>query len=387
MKIGVLTHWESNDNYGQQLQCWALQHYLRAQGHDAFLIRCEKQAIYKKKSTAKRIKRFLKNAILWLVRNTPMGNIKKLHNLCVKLCGRDVVLRRFDMFREEQLSMTKIYHSYEELKKNPPFADIYSAGSDQIWNLDLPLDWWEIAFLQFGKEDAKRISYAPSMPFPNPTDEQISLLKKYLASYSAISTREQSSTDLIQSLDYKSEVVLDPTLLLSADDYRGLYKLCATKPNVFIYSLNYTDTNEIPIDNIKQYANENGMDVIVTPSSGYTPACELFSGVTYEYPTIPNWLQRINSTEFLVTSSFHGIVFAILMHRPFLFTPLIGQYERGNIRATELLTKLNISDRIWDRKTRVEEYVKKDIDWVSVDAQLHKMRAESLNYLNNAINQ
>lgn len=39
MKIGVITFWQSLDNYGQQLQCWALQQYLQKEGHDVFLIR------------------------------------------------------------------------------------------------------------------------------------------------------------------------------------------------------------------------------------------------------------------------------------------------------------------------------------------------------------
>ena len=39
MKIGIMTFWWSNDNYGQLLQCYALQKYLRDLGHDAYLIR------------------------------------------------------------------------------------------------------------------------------------------------------------------------------------------------------------------------------------------------------------------------------------------------------------------------------------------------------------
>lgn len=39
MKIGIVTFWNSEDNYGQILQCYALQRFLRDKGHDAFLIR------------------------------------------------------------------------------------------------------------------------------------------------------------------------------------------------------------------------------------------------------------------------------------------------------------------------------------------------------------
>ena len=39
MKIAVTTFWDSNDNYGQLLQCYALQQYLKKLGHEPFLIR------------------------------------------------------------------------------------------------------------------------------------------------------------------------------------------------------------------------------------------------------------------------------------------------------------------------------------------------------------
>lgn len=39
MRIGILTYWTSNDNYGQLLQCYALQQVLRDMGHDPYLIR------------------------------------------------------------------------------------------------------------------------------------------------------------------------------------------------------------------------------------------------------------------------------------------------------------------------------------------------------------
>ena len=50
MKIGIMTLWGAFDNYGQQFQVYALQHFLRKNGHDAFIIRYEyKKDVRKKK--------------------------------------------------------------------------------------------------------------------------------------------------------------------------------------------------------------------------------------------------------------------------------------------------------------------------------------------------
>ena len=39
MKIGVLTFCSTEDNYGQVLQCYALQFYLNSMGHETYLIK------------------------------------------------------------------------------------------------------------------------------------------------------------------------------------------------------------------------------------------------------------------------------------------------------------------------------------------------------------
>ena len=386
-KIGIVTYWESKNNYGQQLQGWALQQYLRAQGYEPFLIQCKMQDYCPRKRLVKRIKQYIKETILWAVRNTPACRIHKAYSFCERTFGKDILLRRFDMFRERELTMTKLYNSYDELHNDPPKADIYSAGSDQIWADVLPEDWWEIAYLQFGDKNTKRISYAPSMPHPHPSDEQKRLLKSYLSTFSAISTREQSSTDYIRSLGFDSTVVVDPTLLLKAENYRKLYTKEKSCPSVFIYSINYTEEKEIPYSQIQEYARTKGLEVVVTTSLGYESTIRLsFDGAKNEYATIPQWLNRIDSANLIITPSFHGVVFAILMHRPFLFTPLIGQYAKGNERITELLAKLNLSNLIWQDNAKIETYAQMPIDWDDVDARLNEIRKHSEDYLCNAIN-
>ena len=64
MKIGILTLWLGVDNYGQQLQIYALQKYLRNNGHDAYLIRYAYQTdiLYtsEKNKLSKKVLRLLK---------------------------------------------------------------------------------------------------------------------------------------------------------------------------------------------------------------------------------------------------------------------------------------------------------------------------------------
>ena len=388
-KIGIITYWESNDNYGQQLQCWALQQYLMSIGYSPFLIRVR---IFSSRSRKSWIKYIIKNFVRWgkeCLANIviDMGGLQSAHisRFLVAKFGRDWTYRRFGTFQKKHIKSTRIYNSYAELVKSPPAADIYLAGSDQIWNADLSYDIWKITFLQFSKNDIKRIAYAPSMSMSEMDSHQDELFLRYIQSFSALSAREEKTVKKCINLGYDCELVLDPTLLLNDTDYYKLSSKEKVGNNVFIYSINYTDINEIPIEKIKQYAKEKKLDVIVTPSGGYVPASEMFEGVHYEYPTISQWLNLIANASLVITPSFHGVVFSILMHRPFIFTPLIGRYELGNKRIIDLLAKLNLLNCVWDGKTSFTEYVIRNINWDRIDLLIHEMKRSSKDFLYKAL--
>ena len=65
-------------------------------------------------------------------------------------------------------------------------------------------------------------------------------------------------------------------------------------------------------------------------------------GVTYDLPTLPDWLSYIKNAKLVVTDSFHGIVFSILFHRDFIFTPNHKEDVNYNSRVYTLLHQLII---------------------------------------------
>ena len=163
MRIGVVTYWSSDDNYGQQLQCFALQQYLISQGHDAFLIK-----YLPPKRMLTFFEKILKKVTLQNVANLITGERKKNRKfqanemLLKKENEKKNKARHFSDFRRRYIRSTEtIYGSISELRQNPPSADIYICGSDQVWNnpiLDENTAGW---FLDFG--EAKRIAYAVSI--------------------------------------------------------------------------------------------------------------------------------------------------------------------------------------------------------------------------------
>lgn len=383
-KIGIITFWESNTNYGQQLQCWALQHYLREHGYDAFLIR---QYVWLRPSTKKgikRVKQWIKDkiaAVLYLTNLAYNSKIAKRFSVCL---DKDICRREFPRFRSRHLKMSKTFKTPEELAANPPMADVYITGSDQVWNYTMmPTEILKNFFLQFGNAKATRIAYAPSIGHTDFSDEIKDFIKPYLNSFSSISVRESSAVSVLKKLGYKAKPVLDPTMLIPAKDYLKLIKDESKKRSIFIYSVNYETREDIPFDEIKNYAQQKSLPIIVTTADGFVAEKELFEDVEYCYATIPQWIQLINNADIVIAGSFHAIVFSILMHTPFIYTPLKGTYAESNRRVLDLLKDLGLEQTIYVGHFNPQI----NIDWDSVDDRLNQMRQVSTEYLLNSIEQ
>lgn len=377
-KIGIITYWESNDNYGQQLQAWALQHYLCGQGYNAFLIRQYVWPPIKKKGV-RRFKQWIKDTIARILYATHVAYYPSIYNKFSFCLDKEACRRKFPLFREQNLKMSKIFDTPEKLMQHPPKADVYITGSDQVWNYSMAEEPLRNFFLQFGDKDTYRVSYAPSIGHPSIPTKFEEKYKQYLTSFNAISVREKSAVDLIKKLGFTATHVLDPTMLLTSADYSHLASSCKSKPSIFIYSMNYASANDLPFEQVKAYAQEKQLPIIVTPGSGYLPAKELFDGVEYSYASIPQWIQHIANAHLVVTASFHGIVFAILFHRPFLYTPLKGDLNESNNRAVDLLYSLGLDQCIWDENKSINDCMQ--IDWKNVGELLSAYRQVSKDFL------
>jgi len=296
--------------------------------------------------------------------------------------------RDFDSFRFNHLYKTDIvYKDYSTLLNNPPIADIYICGSDQIWNFNLHLNSLKPFFLQFGSLNIKRVAYAPSIGRDYWPQDRENELKQYLSCFHSISFREESGVNICKRLGFDAQHVLDPTMLLERKDYEVIQDdtFSEQTPYIFIYGLNYKTKEEIEYEEIKDYANKNGLRIIVTNGSGYTPCREIFDGAEYVYATIPQWLSLIANAELVITPSFHGSVFSILYHKNLMYTPLKGNLSRGNSRVLELLNSLELNCMIKEDKRDISEYISQLIDWGKSDGLLNEKRESSVGYLLNAI--
>lgn len=338
MKIGIMTFWWSNDNYGQLLQCYALQKYLRDAGHDAYLIRYDNRQ-------DSRVPLYIK--LLWGV------NPRKLIRYVEKIIKRKNIAqendrRQFEEFREKYLAKSeRIYTSYRELKNNPPEADVYIVGSDQVWNFSL-LSKARVNtiihayMLDFGNKSIKRMSYAASWSMDSVSAKLVRKIKPLLQRFSYVSVREEKGVELCRQCGCENaEFVCDPTLLLEADVYRKLYQNENVQVQKQKYILLYMLKNECDFDIQKVYdfAAERKFQIVYVTGNGVLDRKEKF------FATIPEWLYLIDNAEYVVTNSYHCSVFSALFSKQFGVVKLKGKFTGMNTRMESLFMQLEIEPR------------------------------------------
>lgn len=385
MKIGILTYWSSSDNYGQVLQCYALQRYLINQGHDAFLIK------YNPSNETIPIWRKLINNLSFqkIVYKFSSQRRKDKQNFILEQHLRDFnqklnVKRQFDEFRHEYIHSTDIvYSSIDELRNSPPEADAYICGSDQVWNNSLLLRNAAAWYLSFGKENVKRFSYAASIG-RSLQKEEMPTFRKYLAKFDAISVREDSARELcVQAGFPQTQVTLDPTLMLPIENFRRLEHCNGFQEHyMFLYVLNVSTQEEIYWKEIQAYLQTTNLDLKIVCSSGYMQARELLESHHNIQATIPEWLGYIDDAQCVMTTSFHGVVFCIKMHKPFLAIMLKNKYAKGNDRIISLLHQLDLSSRIYNPNKSIDVQMTPVIDWDKVEQKIFALQKVSREFLN-----
>ena len=213
MKIKIITCHDVY-NHGASLQAYALQTYLVRQGYDVNIID------YKPPYLSG-------HYYLWAVNNPEYDKpfIKQAY-LLAKLPGRIRSLKRkraFDQFTCQYLKLTKRYNSYEELASDVPEADVYVAGSDQIWITLFQNGRDKAFYLAFAPKGKMKISYAASFSTPDVKEEYRFFVRSMLARLNRISVRERSSLPLLASLGRSDAIaVCDPVFLLSKEEWKSL---------------------------------------------------------------------------------------------------------------------------------------------------------------------
>lgn len=316
-------------NHGASLQAYALQTYLLSLGYDVEIID------YKPDYLSGHYK-------LWSVANPHFDKpiVKQLY-LFAKLPGRLFALKRkrlFDEFTRDYLRLINHrYHSLEELKSNPPQADIYIAGSDQIWNTLFPNGRDAAFYLDFAPSTAKRISYAASFATEYIVEDYKPFVKTMLQNFDEISIRERCSLPLLNSLGITGgKAVCDPVFLLTREQWN---KMLPNKPVKEKYLLVYDSEKSVNLKKIAQrIAKEKRLKIYNVSSFriGYADK-ELWASSPLDF------VQLIRDAEYVISNSFHATAFSVIFGKNFC---VVNRTEKINERMKSFLEDLCLQERL-----------------------------------------
>lgn len=341
MKIGILTL-ALHVNYGGILQAYALQTVLERMGHEVRVVNSRWLDIMYRRPALWRLPLCYAKRI-----------VKKIFIDHSKAINREGQLRREYRFvsQHTQSFIDKYVHSHyvlspEEIAEGT--FDAFVVGSDQIWRPRyIPGRWGAdktVVFLGFTRDwNVKRFAYAASFgvdewEFPTEHGAEYAALAQ---AFDAISVREDSGVALCRDhLGVEAQHVLDPTMLLSPEDYRALINASgvpAHDGDMFCYILDRTEAKMGLADAI---ARERGLKAVHMTDGMMLRDAPLNERV---HAPVESWLRGFADAKFVVTDSFHGCVFSIIFGKPFV---VIGNVKRGLSRMQSLLRMFHLEDHL-----------------------------------------
>lgn len=369
-RIGIVTLYHNNNNYGGQLQAYAMQTLFSTADSEARLISFETPA---EKYIVKRIRdlgpgRFVTSALRKIlfrefVKRNPRGRQYR---------------RRLERFRDfgNAMRSTELY-SEDTIQSSNELFDVFVCGSDQVWN---PGWWNDILLLRFA--DKPKYAYAASIGREALGEADAKRLKEAVRDFQTVSVREEQAAAFLRDLLQRDvPLALDPTLLIS----RGEWSRLADKPwYEGRYALLYMLGNDWSMKR-EIYARCQSLGI---PLIEIALEKDLYYSAQMKYADLfvcdagpAQWLGWIRNADYVFTDSFHGTVFSVLFEKEFwCFTG--GRENDGkncNSRIYSFLSLAGLSGRLLRKGEHAALSLEQSaIDYEAVSRNLQSYRVSSL---------
>lgn len=380
-KLGICICYQHR-NYGSQLQSYATTAELKKRGIDFEIIR------YKKKLTLKLIIKliprlfnpvFLSDRVLirYQKRFKLMlhPELKKQNNI------RNTCLAKFS--KERFKSLSPVYRGYDELCRASQKYDGVMVGSDQLWAPGgITSNFYN---LMFAPDKSIKISYATSFGVSKIEKKLRPVYSKFLSRMDYISVRENSGKDLVENLsDKTAEVVVDPVLLLTKDDWDR--EIPNTKlydqPYIFAYFLGKSAAYR---NSVTEFAHKKGLRIVTTHHmDSYNKADENFGDIVSFDIGPAEFVNLIRNAEYVFTDSFHGSVFSVIYQKKFM---VFDRYKNDSISSkNSRIDSFCENYMLESRRYSNDIYaVENEIDYTAVLKKVNEHRQLSLDFLDTAL--
>ncbi len=352
MKVSIITIHALRNNFGSVLQGYALCRFLNENGHDASIINYQPKYFRKRENIISAIKSHIINSCF--------------------VFSYFIRKKKFDEFISYS-RLTQEYYNLDELLINPPVANCYIAGSDQLWNPSYPCGQDDAFFLSFINSPNK-LSYATSLGTSRLNQSDYANIIKKIHDFAYVSVRENiSCLELRKYGRPDAEHVCDPVFLLPVEHYRGLYNYKHRRKYLLVYAVEKDNNLREIVDTI---AHKLHCDIITVggfrrKSKGYFP----------RWIGPKEFLGFLDNAEFVVVSSFHGTAFSLIFEKQFIVVPT----RKNVLRISSILDIVRQKDRIVNSLAEATEQLDKCINYTQVRPLLNDHIMKSKKFLLTAL--
>ena len=314
MRICTITC-QNADNHGARLQCYALVRHFQKQGHDVLVIDYRPD--------------YMRGPRLWY---WPGASIKRWAKLFLQIPDRIRAVRRhqcFDNFSKKYIPLTRIYNSIDELRQDPPEADMYIAGSDQIWNTTFRNGTDPGYYLDFGGKSVRRESFAASFATESLKSGSDVFVREQLKKFDKITVREQSALKILEYLGFEGSQQEDPVFLLSTSEWDEVSDGTGVGER-YVLVYDFYLGNDIHTA-AKKIAKEKDLKIY---NISHSPLSYADKNFIYSGPE--TFVSLIRNASYLISNSFHGTAFAMIYDIPF---KVLDRPDGLNVRMHDLLER------------------------------------------------
>lgn len=324
--ITIMVNNENAYNYGNKLQMYALQEYLRSQGHECETIKYQfSPPIFHSEVIRQKYVKSFRQIMDDVYR---IGTRKLLRNK-LKIKARERK-DKFDAFVKEHIAMTSecfsVNSDFTELGRK---YDFYITGSDQVWNPYCEGSN-EFYYLTFAPKE-KRIAYAPSIAVDHIPNEMMEKYYNWISNISYLSIREDTGKKLLsEQFEFNAKLVCDPVFLLGKEQWALIAKKTAIRGKYFVTYFLGKKTVETK-KKIKQFEKKSGLKCVDV----YTR-----DNISSTFAGPEEFLGLIMNAKFICTDSFHGAAFATIFEVPMV----IFNRESGHKMNSRIDSLLRVAD-------------------------------------------
>lgn len=382
--IGLVTCY-FHHNYGSMLQAYATEMIMQQMGLPFQTIACKAPINYMQEN---KILYIIKKLLIadWKMRLGKMKieRAKKENPMFAK--NWEIRNKAFEQFAETFFHVSPYCKNREELSKMAENYSAFLVGSDQLWRTDSVEHGYYT--LEWVPDHIRKIAYSTSIGVKEVPWFQVKKNRRFMNRFDYMALREQSACDLVYKLTgRKVQVVLDPTLLFTGEQWIGIQQIepLTTGKYIFCYLLG---NNPWQRELIKRVKAETGLKIVALQHlDEYIPSDEGFADEAPYNVGPREFLNYIRNAEYVFTDSFHCSVFSILYKKKFFTFSRFSETAKQstNTRIDNLMSLTGLQQRRVNTKTSVDAILNTQSDYAEVDKRLQLQRKSSMGYLRNAL--